>query len=86
MKLRKLIFISGLLLGFVQTIDAQNLLITYPAPLGTELKNDFTVKVRQPGGKAVAASNSHLSRQSGRSKRGPAPCRAGLHELFRLQR
>ena len=32
------------------------------------------------------ASNSHLSRQSGRSKRGPAPCRAGLHELFRLQR
>ena len=50
MKLRKLIFISGLLLGFVQTIDAQNLLITYPAPQGTELKNDFTVKVRQPGG------------------------------------
>ena len=49
MKLRKLIFISGLLLGFVQTIDAQNLLITYPAPQGTELKNDFTVKVRQPG-------------------------------------
>ena len=50
MKLRKLIFISGLLLGFVQTIDAQNLLITYPAPQGAELKNDFTVKVRQPGG------------------------------------
>lgn len=50
MKLRKLILISGLLLGFVQTIGAQNRLITYPAPQGAELKNDFTVKVRQPGG------------------------------------
>ena len=51
MKLRKLIFISGLLLGFVQTINAQNLLITYPAPQEAELKDDFTVKVRQSGGK-----------------------------------
>ena len=51
MKLRKLILISGLLLGFAQTIGAQNPLITYPAPQEAELKDDFTVKVRQPGGK-----------------------------------
>lgn len=51
MKLRKLILISGLLLGFAQTIGAQNQLITYPAPQEAELKDDFTVKVRQPGGK-----------------------------------
>ena len=51
MKLRKLILISGLLLGFAQTIGAQNQLITYPAPQEAELKDDFTVKVRQPSGK-----------------------------------
>ena len=80
MKLRKLILISGLLLGFAQTIGAQNQLITYPAPQEAELKDDFTVKVRQPGGKWQT-----IARQSGRSKRGPAPCKAGLHELFRLR-
>ena len=34
-----------------RTIGAQNQLITYPAPQEAELKDDFTVKVRQPGGK-----------------------------------
>ena len=50
MKLRKLILISGLLLGFAQTIGAQNQLITYPAPQEAELKDDFTVKVLHNAG------------------------------------
>lgn len=50
MKLKKLLIISGILLGFIRTSYAQNQLITYPAPQEAELKNDFTVKVRQPGG------------------------------------
>lgn len=83
MKLRKLILISGLLLGFAQTIGAQNQLIILPAPQEAELKDDFTVQGAPTGWKV--ANDSHLSRQSGRSKRGPAPCKAGLHELFRLR-
>ena len=49
MKLRKLLFVSGLLLGFCEMLSAQDRLITYPAPQGVKLKKDFTVKVRQPG-------------------------------------
>lgn len=70
MKLRKLIFISGLLLGFVQTIDAQNLLITYPAPQRDGIEANHLTAQQVPTGWRVA-SNSHLSRQSGRSARGP---------------
>ena len=50
MKLRKLLILSGILLGFTRMACAQNQLITYPAPQDAVLKNDFTVKVRQPGG------------------------------------
>lgn len=49
MKLKKLIIVSGILLGFCEMLQAQNQLVTYPAPQGVELKKDFTVKVRQPG-------------------------------------
>lgn len=50
MKLKKLFIVAAVLLGTAQTVCAQNRLVTYPAPQGAELKNDFTVKVRQPGG------------------------------------
>lgn len=50
MKLKKLLLIAGILLGGLRVVCAQNQLVTYPAPQGAELKNDFTVKVRQPGG------------------------------------
>lgn len=49
MKLKKLIIVSSLLLGLCEMLHAQNYLVTYPAPQEAELKNDFTVKVRQPG-------------------------------------
>ena len=49
MKLKKLIIVSSLLLGLCEMLHAQNHLVTYPAPQEAELKNDFTVKVRQPG-------------------------------------
>ena len=48
MKLKKLIIVSSLLLGLCEMLHAQNHLVTYPAPQEAELKNDFTVKVRQP--------------------------------------
>lgn len=83
MKLRKLILISGLLLGFAQTIGAQNQLITYPRSSGSGIEGRLHRQGAPTGWKV--ANDSHLSRQSGRSKRGPAPCKAGLHELFRLR-
>lgn len=46
----KLFIVAAVLLSTAQTVCAQNQLVTYPAPQGAELKNDFTVKVRQPGG------------------------------------
>lgn len=49
MKLKKLFLVSTLLLGFCEMLHAQNQLVTYPAPQGAELLQDFTVKVRQPG-------------------------------------
>lgn len=49
MKLKKLIIVSSLLLGLCEMLHAQNHLVTYPAPQEAELKNDFTVKVHQPG-------------------------------------
>lgn len=49
MKPNKLLTIATLLWLCVQSIGAQNQLVTYPSPEGAELKNDFTVKVRQPG-------------------------------------
>lgn len=50
MKLKKLLIISGILIGSIRMAYAQNQLVTYPAPREAELKSDFTVKVRQPGG------------------------------------
>lgn len=50
MKLKKLLLIAGILLGGLRVACAQNQLVTYPAPQGAELTNDFTVKVRLPGG------------------------------------
>ena len=50
MKLRKLLSIAAILLVSARIACAQDQLVTYPAPQGAELKNDFTVKVRQPGG------------------------------------
>lgn len=50
MEIKKLLIISAVLSGFMHTVPAQNRLVTYPAPQGIELKRDFTVKVRQPGG------------------------------------
>lgn len=50
MEIKKLLIISAVLSGFMHTVPAQNRLVTYPAPQGVELKRDFTVKVRQPGG------------------------------------
>lgn len=49
MKLKKLSIISGILFGVAHIAYAQSQLITYPAPQGAELKNDFTVKVRETG-------------------------------------
>ena len=50
MKLKKLFIVATVLMGAAQTVCAQSRLVTYLAPQGAELKNDFTVKVRQPGG------------------------------------
>lgn len=50
MKSSKLLTISMVLWFSCQSIVAQNQLVTYPAPREAELKDDFTVKVRQPGG------------------------------------
>ncbi|MDH6342584.1 hypothetical protein M2480_001206 [Parabacteroides sp. PFB2-12] len=44
-----------LLLIVASSVMAENKLVTYPAPEGATLNNDFTVKVRQPGGKWQAA-------------------------------
>lgn len=49
MTLRTLIIITTLLLGTLHSAYSQNQLVTYPAPEGAELKNDFTVKVREAG-------------------------------------
>lgn len=45
MKLKKLIIVSIILLGFCEILHAQNQLMTYPAPQGVELKQDFTLTV-----------------------------------------
>lgn len=50
MKLKELSIIFVLLSGFSRIAYAQNQLVTYPAPQEAKLKNDFTVKVRQPEG------------------------------------
>ena len=49
MKLRELIIIAILLLTSIPCTHSQNQLVTYPAPEGAELMNDFTVKVREAG-------------------------------------
>lgn len=49
MRLRKYIFIASILLGTTQSVNSQNQLITYPAPAGAELMDDFTLKVREAG-------------------------------------
>ena len=49
MKQRNLLLSFILLIGLAPAIHAQNRLETYPAPEGAELKNDFTVQVREPG-------------------------------------
>ena len=43
------ILLTLLLFSVIFLSKAQNQLITYPAPSGSELKDDFTVMVKQPG-------------------------------------
>lgn len=50
MRLKRTLLVTGALLGIVYNAWAQNRLITYPAPEGEEMKNDFVVDVREPGG------------------------------------
>ena len=49
MKLSKFIVITGVLLSTIHYANSQNRLVTYPAPEGADLMNDFTVKVRETG-------------------------------------
>ena len=49
MKLSKFIVIAGVLLSTIHYANSQNRLVTYPAPEGADLMNDFTVKVRETG-------------------------------------
>lgn len=49
MKLKKLSIIAGILFSLSSIACAQHQLVTYPAPQEAELKNDFTVKVREIG-------------------------------------
>lgn len=49
MKLKEFFLITTAWLYCVCSINAQNQLVTYPVPQGAELKNDFIVKVREPG-------------------------------------
>lgn len=50
MRLKRTLLVAGALLGIIYNAWAQNRLITYPAPEGEEMKNDFVVDVREPGG------------------------------------
>ena len=45
----KFIVITGVLLSTIHYANSQNRLVTYPAPEGADLMNDFTVKVRETG-------------------------------------
>ena len=49
MKLKELLLVVHLLVGFHFILHAQNHLVVYPAPDGADLKKDFTVKVREVG-------------------------------------
>lgn len=49
MKLRDFFLVTTACLYCVCSINAQNQLVIYPASQGAELKNDFIVKVREPG-------------------------------------
>lgn len=49
MKLNRLIIIVSALLGIIHNANSQNQLVTYPAPEGAELMNDFTIQVRETG-------------------------------------
>lgn len=48
--MKKLIIWILCIFAFGQGLQAQDMLQVYPAPEGVEMKNDFTVKVRVPGG------------------------------------
>lgn len=48
--MKKLIIWILCIFAFGQVLQAQDMLQVYPAPDGVEMKNDFTVKVRVPGG------------------------------------
>ena len=48
--MKRLLILCMLACGISLTSGAQNRLTVYPAPEGVEMKNDFTVKVRVPGG------------------------------------
>nr|WP_303777555.1 glycosyl hydrolase family 28 protein [Bacteroides intestinalis] len=49
MKLSRFIIITSILLGTTHNANSQNQLVTYPAPEGAELMNDFTIQVRETG-------------------------------------
>ncbi|MCC8170508.1 MAG: endo-polygalacturonase [Parabacteroides sp.] len=49
MKLKKFIAITSILSGTMHCAYTQNQVVTYPAPAGAELMNDFAVKVREAG-------------------------------------
>ena len=49
MKLNKFIAITTILVSTAYSAYSQNQLVTYPAPQGAELMNDFSVQVREAG-------------------------------------
>ena len=49
MKLNKFIAITTILVSTAYSAYSQTQLVTYPAPQGAELMNDFTVQVREAG-------------------------------------
>ena len=56
MKLKELLLVVHLLVGFHFILHAQNHLVVYPAPDEVDLKKDFTVKVREVGKEWQGAS------------------------------
>lgn len=50
MELKTVCIAAAISMGIALPSRAQDRLVTYPAPEGAEMKNDFTVRVRQDGG------------------------------------
>ena len=83
MKLSKFIVITGVLLSTIHYANSQNRLVTYPAPEGADLMNDFTVKVRETG-KDWKPVDTYLVKVD--EVEYQTSCRKSFNELFRLFR